>query len=185
MDRRLPAWLWATISVACVFLLGVVDWLTGYELSFFVFYYIPISVGAWFLGPGASVALAVLSALVWSGADFLSGHIRSSYILAVWDTLVRLVSFIAIGWTISGMRHALDRERGNAESLRRALSEIKVLEACLPICSQCKKIRNDQGVWENLEAYIGEHANTQFSHSYCPECARKAMEEAGLTGGKK
>ena len=79
------------------------------------------------------------------------------------------------------MRHALDLERHTAEILLRALSEIKVLETFLPICAQCKKIRDEQGSWHPLEVYIGQHSNTQFSHGYCPECAKRAMQEAGLT----
>ncbi len=74
----------------------------------------------------------------------------------------------------------LDRERKITESLRHALSEVKVLESFIPICAQCKKIRNQQGEWQQLEEYIGAHSNTQFTHGYCPECAMKAMEEAGL-----
>ena len=66
----------------------------------------------------------------------------------------------------------------------RSLSEVKVLETFLPICAQCKKIRDQQGLWQHLEVYIGQHANTQFSHGYCPECARKAMSEAGLSDEK-
>ena len=180
MNKRLPAWLWATITGAGVLVLGLVDWLTGYELNFFLFYFMPVSVGAWFLGLGSSVILAVLSALVWFGADVLSGHVHSSHAYAVWNTTIRLVSFLAIGWSVFSMRHALDREHNTAEALRRTLSEIKVLEAFLPICAQCKKIRNQQGVWQQLEVYIGQHSNTRFSHGYCPECARKAMQEAGL-----
>jgi K+-sensing histidine kinase KdpD len=180
MKRRLPAWLWASIVVAGVLVLGLVDWLTGYELNFFVFYFLPVSVAAWFLGFGSSVIMAVLSALVWFGADVLSEHVYSSHVYAVWSITIRLVSFLAIGWSVSRMRQALARERNTAESLRRALSEIKVLEAFLPICAQCKKIRNEQGVWEPLEVYIGQHSKTQFSHGYCPECAKKALEEAGL-----
>jgi hypothetical protein len=184
MKRKLPAWLWASIVVAGVLVLGLVDWLTGYELNFFVFYFLPVSLAAWFLGFGSSVTLAVLSALVWFGADFLSAHVYSSPVYAVWDTAIRLVSFLVIGWSVSRMRQALVRERNTAESLRRALSEIKVLEAFLPICAQCKKIRNEQGVWEPLEVYIGQHSQTQFSHGYCPDCAKKALEEAGLIDEK-
>jgi hypothetical protein len=180
MKKRLPAWLLATITVTGVLVLGLVDWLTGYELNFYLFYFLPVSIGAWFLGLGASVSLAVFSAMVWFGADVLSGHIPLTHAHAVWNTTIRLVSFLAIGWAVSRMRHALDRERTTAEALRQALSEIKVLEAFLPICTQCKKIRNQQGVWQQLEIYIGQHSNTKFSHSYCPECAKKAMEEAGL-----
>jgi hypothetical protein len=180
MNKRLPSWLWATITGVGVLVLGLVDWLTGYELNFYLFYFLPVSVGAWFFGLGASVSLAVFSAIVWFGADLLSGHVHSSHAHAVWNTTIRLVSFVAIGWAVSRMRNALDREHNNAEGLRQALSEIKVLEAFLPICSQCKKIRDEQGVWQQFEVYIGQHSNTKFSHSYCPECAKKAMEEAGL-----
>jgi hypothetical protein len=184
MNKRLPAWLWATIASVGVLVLGVVDWLTGYELNFFLFYFLPVAVGAWFLGLGASVTLSVFSAMVWFGADALSGHVYSSHIYAVWNTTIRLVSFLAIGWSVSRMRQAFDREHDTAENLRRALSEIQILEAFLPICAQCKKIRNQQGVWQNLEVYIGQHSNTQFSHGYCPECAKKAIEEAGLIDKK-
>ena len=180
MTRQLPRWLCAALTVGGVILLGLVDWLTGYELNFFVFYFAPLSVAAWCLGFGSAVALAVLSALVWYGADVLSGHMYSSPFYAVWNTTIRLVSFLAIGWAISRVRRALDHERHTAETLRQALSEIKVLEGFLPICAQCKKIRNQQGEWQKLEVYIGQHSNTRFSHGYCPECARKAMQEAGL-----
>lgn len=184
MKKRLPAWLLVTAMVAVILILGLVDWLTGYEMNFFVFYFVPVSVAAWFLGFGSSLAFAVLSALVWFGADVLSAHTYSSHIYAVWNTIIRLVSFLAIGWSVSRVRQALDRERNMAETLRRALSEIKVLEAFLPICAECKKIRDQQGVWQPLEVYIGQHSKTQFSHGYCPECAKKALEEAGLTDNK-
>ena len=182
MNKRLPAWLWATITVVCILVLGLVDWVTGYALDFYLFYFLPVSIGAWYLGLGASVSLAVISSLVWFGADVLSGHVHASHAHAVWNTTICLVSFLSIGWAVSRMRHALDRERNNAEGLRKALSEIKVLESFLPICTQCKKIRNQEGVWQQLEVYIGQHSNTKFSHSYCPECAKKALEEAGLIG---
>lgn len=145
MNKKLPGWLWAIIAGVISLVLGLVDWFTGYELNFFLFYFFPVSVGAWFIGLGASVSLSVFSALVWFGADVLSGHTYASPAYAVWNTTVRLVSFLAIGWSVSRMRHALDRERNVKESLSRALSEIKVLEAFLPICAECKKIRDQQG----------------------------------------
>jgi len=184
MKKRFPAWLWATIVFVGVLVLGWVDWLTGYELNFFVFYFVPVAIAGWFLGFGSSVILAVLSALVWFGADVLSEHLYSSPVYAVWNTTIRLVSFLAIGWSVSRVRQTLEHERNTAESLRRALSEIQVLEAFLSICARCKKIRDQQGVWQPLEVYIGQRLNTQFSHGYCPECAKKALEEAGLIENK-
>ncbi len=55
--------------------------------------------------------------------------------------------------------------------LKDALSQVKQLKRFLPICSHCKKIRNDDGYWQAVEGYIHEHTSTVFSHSICPECA--------------
>lgn len=58
------------------------------------------------------------------------------------------------------------------QSLRDALAEVKKLSGFLPICSSCKKIRDDKGYWRQIEAYIRDHSEAQFSHGICPECAR-------------
>ncbi len=65
-----------------------------------------------------------------------------------------------------------DRERLITE-LRSALEEIKTLRGIIPICSFCKKIRDDKGFWNQVEVYIKEHSEVDFSHSLCPECARE------------
>jgi len=54
-----------------------------------------------------------------------------------------------------------------------ALSRVKVLSGMLPICSSCKKIRDDTGYWNQIEAYVHEHSEAEFSHGICPECAEK------------
>jgi len=181
MNKHLPKWLWAIITIAGILSIGVLDGLTGYELNFFVFYFLPVSVGAWFFGLGGAMTLAVLSAIVWFGADLMSGHTHASHFFAVWNTMVRLISFLSIGWTVSKMHTAIDREHDNAVKLSQALSEVKVLETFLPICAKCKKIRNEQGDWQNVEVYIQQHSNTQFSHGYCPECFKMEIEELRLS----
>lgn len=57
--------------------------------------------------------------------------------------------------------------------LQKALKEIKQLSGLLPICSICKKIRDDQGYWEQIESYIKKHSDVDFSHGICPACAKK------------
>ncbi len=59
------------------------------------------------------------------------------------------------------------------ESLKAALENVKTLSGLLPICSNCKKIRNDGGYWEQIEGYIREHSEAEFTHSICPDCVRK------------
>ncbi len=65
---------------------------------------------------------------------------------------------------------ALRRER---DKLQDALDKVKTLSGLLPICSNCKKIRDDKGYWNQIEAYIRDHSEVDFSHSICPECAKK------------
>jgi AmiR/NasT family two-component response regulator len=74
---------------------------------------------------------------------------------------------------IAVARHAdlMELRRLNAE-LAQALANVKELRGLLPICMHCKRIRNDQGYWERLEAYISQYADVQFSHGVCPECLR-------------
>ncbi len=58
-------------------------------------------------------------------------------------------------------------------SLEQALSEVKTLRGLLPMCSRCKKIRDDEGIWTKLEAYITSHTGTLISHGLCPDCLRE------------
>ncbi len=63
------------------------------------------------------------------------------------------------------------------ESMR---EQVKVLQGLIPICAHCKKIRNDQGFWTQLEAYLAEHSEADFTHGICPECMRQFFDEHGI-----
>ncbi len=65
--------------------------------------------------------------------------------------------------------------------MRKALSRLKVLGGMLPICASCKKIGDDRGYWNQIEAYIRDHSEAEFSHSICPECAKRLYPEFGQT----
>ena len=55
--------------------------------------------------------------------------------------------------------------------LQEALDNVNVLSGLLPICESCKKIRDDRGYWNQIESYIRDHSDAEFSHSICPDCA--------------
>ena len=59
------------------------------------------------------------------------------------------------------------------QELQDSLAKVKQLTGLLPICANCKKIRNDKGYWEQIEIYIKGHSEAEFSHGICPECAKK------------
>jgi PAS domain S-box-containing protein len=79
-------------------------------------------------------------------------------------------------------RDITDRKRADDErdrlvqELRTALAEVKTLRAILPICSYCKKIRDDENYWQSVEAYISRHTNATFSHGICPACFEREVE---------
>lgn len=75
-----------------------------------------------------------------------------------------------------------ERERLILE-LQEALARVKTLSGLIPICASCKKIRDDQGYWNQLETYIQEHSEAEFSHSICPECMKKLYPELFGDGG--
>jgi hypothetical protein len=65
----------------------------------------------------------------------------------------------------------------NMDKLKDALDNIKTLKGMLPICSNCKKIRDDEGYWHNIEKYIYDHSEAELSHSICPDCYKKLYPE--------
>lgn len=66
------------------------------------------------------------------------------------------------------------------EELQHALKEIKILKGILPICTNCRRIRDDKGNWGSLEAYVHTYTDTDFSHGVCPECAKKLYPDWAL-----
>jgi len=74
-----------------------------------------------------------------------------------------------------------ERERDRLiGELQEALSQVKRLSGLLPVCSYCKKVRDDKGYWNQIDAYIEEHSDADISHSICPECAEKYYPDMDL-----
>lgn len=89
------------------------------------------------------------------------------------DDKGKVIQMIEYCIDISDRKQAAEERENLIRELQNALQEVKKLSGLLPICSSCKKIRDDKGYWNHLEQYISEHSAAEFSHSICPECARK------------
>jgi sigma-B regulation protein RsbU (phosphoserine phosphatase) len=84
-----------------------------------------------------------------------------------------LVARVNVGARVVGLQQTLaDRLR----RLEEALANVKQLQRLLPICSYCKRIRDDQNYWQQVESYITVHSGVQFSHGFCPECYDKYVK---------
>lgn len=98
------------------------------------------------------------------------------------------LGFVASSLTCTGMiwivKSSYDRERKHLAEANRALEhslkEIQTLRGLLPICSWCKQIRNEAGLWQQMEQYLAEHTDASFTHGICPRCAREARAALDL-----
>jgi len=79
--------------------------------------------------------------------------------------------------TISKRKQAEEEREKLIVELQDAATQIKTLGGLLPICSNCKKIRDDKGYWKQIESYIRDHSEAEFTHSICPKCAKKYYPE--------
>jgi PAS domain S-box-containing protein len=89
------------------------------------------------------------------------------------DAQNRVIGLFGVSRNITEQKIAEADKEKLIRYLQEALSEIKTLSGMLPICVQCKKIRDDKGYWKQIEHYIAEHSDASFSHSLCPDCAAK------------
>lgn len=87
------------------------------------------------------------------------------------------VGILYIAPIFRAIQAAAEERESMVASLQEALANVKTLSALLPICASCKKIRDDQGYWTQIEKYIFEHTDTRFSHGICPDCSEKIYGE--------
>jgi len=160
----------ALLVIAAVLALGVLDHGTGYDLSTFIFYFIPVAVVAARHGVRVAYAVSLLCAATWFVVDSRVHPYPQAW-MGVWNGAARLTAFAWIAYLVSRIRTLLAATQ----------QEVQTLQGFLPICAQCKKIRNDQGYWQHLETYLAQHAPVTFSHGLCDECAAALKQElAGM-----
>jgi ligand-binding sensor domain-containing protein len=121
----------------------------------------------------------------WTGASYLF-NLPPRFYQTIWFLTLMLLALAAL--TGGGYALKIHRLRVHERELQRRVDEsvaqVKVLSGLLPICSGCKKIRDDKGYWNQIEGYIMKHAEVEFSHSLCPDCIKRLYpdEVADLFG---
>ena len=112
----------------------------------------------------------------------LSGNSGSSpemfyEIIGLIGSAVMLGGVVFIKPIFLSLKNAEKEQRELVEKLQDASSKIKILSGMLPICASCKKISDDKGDWNQMEVYIRDNSEAEFSHGLCPDCEKKAYEE--------
>jgi len=118
-------------SIAILLILGWIDYVTGYEVGFFIFYFIPVSIAAWCVGRKSAIAMACAAAVCWYLADRMTHHPYPRPYLVYWETFARYVSFLTTALTLSKIREMMDDGQRVKEELDRALEENRELKRLL------------------------------------------------------
>lgn len=166
------------LGVTLVVFAGRTSW--GLVASTLAYLTVPLLVWATFrFGQcGATAGLLLVSKVaVWGTAHghgpFVQQTLHESLLLLQIFVGVLAVTTLALAGVLVERRRAEQEKVGAIQQLEHALHEIKTLRGLIPICAWCKKIRNDTGSWEQLEAYLRDHTEARFSHGICPECIEK------------
>lgn len=141
-----------------------------------------IALGLW--GMAARRSLSLFKTLALGASSVLDlrfevlGLVTSGFMLAGVCLIAPL--FRSIGQAREAAEKALEEKQEVLGRLQEALANLRVLTGLLPICAGCKSIRDDQGAWHSLEAYVTTHSAATFTHGLCPRCSEELYP--GLAG---
>ena len=171
-------------SLASLGLVSYVDYITGYELLFFIFYFVPVGLCAWYLGRFAVLCLAVTSGIAWFSVDLLSEHHYPHEAFRYWNGFICFLAFAIVGLVLQQLRRSLDEQtRARREiaktldDLNRSADEIRKLQGQLQVvCAWTKRIRIE-GKWVALDEFLANQLHIPVSHGISPEAMREAMDK--------
>ena len=170
---------------------GVLDTL-GFGLSYLTYaYFLRQVYRAHRAGRGGHLVAVMVGQLAYFAGLLNDGLVASGVYVFIYVSeytyqVVVLAMAYALLSTFVDLHMAAERAKSTLEErVEEALADIKTLRGLIPICASCKRIRDDQGFWSQLEVYISEHSGATFSHCICPECIRQLYPRADPVRGQK
>ena len=173
------------LSLGLLLLVSYIDYVTGDEFLFFVFYFIPVALCAWYISPSGGFGMAFLSGIAWWLVDRLSGHHYSVAFFSYWNGFICWVAFTVIGLVVGQLKRTLDkRQQINAEltkalaDLRHSTEKIRELQENLQVvCAWTKQIQVE-GKWISIEDFLTNFLNIHLTHGIAPEAVRNLVAES-------
>jgi hypothetical protein len=168
-----------TLAISLGLSLGIwtLDGMTNANFGFSIFYLPAVLLTAWELGWLWSIAVALACAGLWLETETSMERFYLHPLVPYWNALVRLGFFLASGYLLHRLKLEHERRASLILQLQEAMAKIKTLRGLVPICAWCKKIRDDKGFWSQVESYVEQHSEAQFTHGICPDCLKKVEEE--------
>jgi len=162
--------MWRLLGIPLTLIVALLDYYTKNDLQVSVLYLVPIALASWKLGKGEAVFVASFSALIWFVAETPALRQGTSVWVPFLNMLALFGVFLTVALILSALREAFAEQKRLIGELEEALGRVKTLTGLLPMCSWCKKVRDDHGYWQAVEAYIHDHSNAEVTHGICPEC---------------
>jgi len=153
---------------------GWIDYISGYEMGFFVFYSLPVGLAAWHLGRGPGILIALASSLTWWSADRLAGQRYSSTFMLCWNSAVHFSSFIINAVTIAKIKASLDQRHQLEKDLVETRRELARASALLSICPECRKPHDAASLHSKAEAYLDGKTLDPAADARCESCRRNS-----------
>jgi hypothetical protein len=174
------------VSLLCLAIVSYIDYVTGDEFLFFVFYFIPVGWCGWYLGRLATLNLALLSGVCWFLADVLSGHRYSHEGIRYWNSFTCFLAFAIIGLALHHLKQSRDKAQKSRRELEKALAdlqdstrEIRKLQSELQVvCAWTQRLRLE-GKWVTLDEFLTSKLNVRISHGISPEALAEIKRELG------
>jgi hypothetical protein len=166
-----PAFQWRHVALVLVSLglSAYIDVITGYEVSVFLLYTVPVALATRRLGRVAGLMTAVLATVVWVWADKASGHTYSRDWYLYVNAFNRMVCFLL---TVAAIRYVAAQKSA-------LVARFQAFTGDVPVCQQCHRIGDDGGYWRPFDSYLTEFGGAQIQHKVCPDCARRGYARAG------
>lgn len=168
----LPGRYHIIVGLLLTAVIGYVDYVTGYELRMELLYLMPISYVTWFVGQRAGIMFSFLSMITTVYSDIMAGKKFTHFTIEIWNGLMYLVFYVIVTLLLK-LQISLQQRENLLEELDNALMQNEELRRLLPVCSRCKKLRDDEEYRQKVESYIGQYSKAEFSHGLCTECAAK------------
>jgi K+-sensing histidine kinase KdpD len=172
-------------SVASLISLSYIDYLTGYQFLFFVFYFAPVALCGWYLGRLAVVCMAILSGVSWCFVDILSHHHYPFEVFRYFNSFICFLAFAIIGLLLHGLRHSLSEQLRVRRQLEQALADLtrateetlKLQHQLHVVCAWTKRI-NIEGKWIPLDEFLTDKLNAKVSYGVSPEAMQEVLQNA-------
>jgi K+-sensing histidine kinase KdpD len=172
-------------SVASLISLSYIDYLTGYQFLFFVFYFAPVALCGWYMSRFTVVCMAILSGLAWCFVDILSSHHYPFEVFRYFNSFMCFVAFATIGLLVQGLRQSLGEQCRVRRQLEQALAEltrttqesVKLQRQLHVVCAWTKRI-NVEGKWIPLDEFLTDKLSAKFSYGVSPEAMQEVLQSA-------